>query len=65
MKYAWLLIFLLFLLLCLLVYIRLSSQTGYFVQALEVNTNTRKYGWYFLGKVEVEAGKIVGFDWLG
>jgi len=64
MKYAWLLIFLVFLLL-LLLYLKTApnadSYVGSFIQAF--NNETKVPKWYFLGKIKIEAGRVVGFEW--
>jgi hypothetical protein len=63
MKYAWLLIFLLFLLLLMLYFKSAStnSYVGSFVQTFKNEINASK--WYLLGKIKIEAGKVIWFNW--
>jgi Sec-independent protein translocase protein TatA len=64
MKYAWLLVFLVFLLL-LILYLKsapnANNYVGSFIQTFKNETKTSK--WYFLGKIKIEAGKIIWFNW--
>jgi|GEM_PF-2784677 len=64
MKYAWLLIFLIFLLLLILYFKAVhntDSYVGSFIQPFKNETKVSK--WNFLGKIKIEAGKIIWFNW--